>query len=231
MEAPCHFRCGTAIAAIWTPDEVVIAADSADNEMRDGELVTVASACKIRVYGSFVVAAKGIRCGEPDFDVYSIGEQILSRDISLADAVARLESRLLKPLQLVAARLRDADWDGFYRLVQFVPLEVVIATNAGNFLQMAHVCVLGQCEADLSFKVKARSCPTDASGRDFVPLLLAPSTASYEAYRESRPQAVNSGDLAADARDFVQFMIEREEPGVGSPIDVMQITRSGRTWL
>jgi hypothetical protein len=231
MSRPSSLKGGTAIAAIWTPDEVVIAADSADNEIRQGEMWTVDSACKIRVYGKFVFAVKGIRCGEPDFDVHSIVEQILRQDKSLAEAVRCLTELLPAPLREVADQLRKTDRQAFDLAFQRLPLEVIVATNEGGNPQMGSVrVVVEHSEPDFSMAIEGHHCPADAGGCAILPLLLPPSTVSQLEYQEQYPE-IDPGDLVSYARAFVQFMIDREEPGVGPPIDVLQITRLGRRWV
>jgi hypothetical protein len=226
VEKPCTARGGTAIAAIWTPDEMVIAADSADNEILQGELRPVGSACKIRIYGNFVFAVKGMHRAEPDLDVYSIAERVLCGDRSLADAVECLKERLKGPLQTAGAHLRETDWRAFEHSFTSWPLEVVVATNQGGNLQMGGVRAVKHDGQEFSLTMEGRHFRVEACDR----LLLPPSYAGLEAYHKQHRDS-NPGDLVSTARNFVQFMVDRKEPGVRPPIDVIQITRSTRGWV
>jgi len=120
----------TALAVAWSPDEVVIAADS--RRTRGLEDPQVLSACKIRREGRTYWTAAGIHSDSREgHDVGRLVRQAVRREPTFERRVDAVESALVRPLQAALVRLRreapvlfEADHDGSSALdVVFVAFE------------------------------------------------------------------------------------------------------------
>ena len=214
---------GTVIIAIWTPDEVVLAADSADNELVDGKFCPVGSMCKLRRLGSFVFGVKGIRCEDGSgFDAIAIAEQVIEQGGPFLDVLKRLAESLPPELNRAGDELRKNNSLDFERVFSDAPLELVVATNQEPLLWLGHIR-FRTCWTGLDFKVvpDTQYCPSPLCTEESKEVPLA-SAANLLEYRKL-PKAENYVDRA---RAFVEFMIQQGEEGVAFPVKVFRVTTS-----
>jgi hypothetical protein len=217
---PRGIRGGTAIAAIWTPEEVVIAADSADSEMDDGIERIVGTFCKIRRVGCYAFAAKGIRCG-CNFDLYETVSAILEDTPELRAAIPILEAPIQNWLETVMEVPEAAH-------LCHLALELVVAAASGDGPMLAHLTFEANWEPPGSGRTRGIT-PSSTVYRspertERATLLLRPNKEQRNRYEEQR---LASPTLEAEARGFVEFMIREGEPGVGPPVESICLTRSG----
>jgi hypothetical protein len=218
----------TAIAAFCDGKEIVIAADSAVCDRRDGKTKRIKTDCKIRIYGGFVFAVQGMPSDDAGYNVHSIAEGLLCGIGPDSNAAKLLAEHIHVPLHAAGERLQKTEGYGaFRREFERFPLRIVLATMNGKTPMLWYIpaeVTHGRGE-DFSLKIEPELWSEANDFGELIPLLLPDSEAKQE-HKNPIPSEHPPSFLIDRARQFVQFMIDRKKDEVGPPINIVQVTES-----
>jgi hypothetical protein len=222
---------GTTIVVIRTPQEVVIAADSAATFQGDGRPVATGTVCKIyRVNDSLFFAVSGLvndsRTG------FSIPEIVASGSAggSIAEKLATMERAVQGAVLRELPRVKERDPAGYATLMGSKGAVTVTLGGIDAGAPIVTGFSLGLAASpngSIETNILRDSCPGNcASG---VRVFWFGEVAAVERLRASgRLPALAMPELA---RYLVQAEIDAGAPGVGGPVDVLRILPSGPVWL
>jgi hypothetical protein len=222
----------TIIIGIRTPDEVVIAADSMGT-FQGFYPETTGPVCKVFTVGGVGFAVGGLaKSPRGGFDAAAVVARALSGRRSLFQAVAAIEGELRIHIAQELERQRHEDPKFFAKTVE------------GEDGSVASV-LLGALEGDvpvaiavgfkasydpagrISVSTSRLTCPGDCPSGVLTFYLGNRSPIAH--YTGEHAQPLEMPPVAA-ARFLAQLVIDARVPGVGPPIDVLVITKSGISW-
>jgi hypothetical protein len=215
----------TTIVEIRTPDEVVIAADSAGT-FRGGGRTTVGSVCKIYQVGKSFFSVGGL-VGDPGagFSVPQIVAHELRDDRSVADSLKAIEDGLRSalPSELSGLTRRDPEAGKYEPLVITVliaRLQSHTPVGAAMHLSLAMISPLGTLP-DPEVKI----CPSSTCSTTIW--WSVPTASVIPSRLEHGREALSLASPSNVARNLVQLDIDADTPGVGGPIDVLRLLPTG----
>lgn len=222
---------GTAIAAIRTSNQIVVAADSrAVNEKNDPLNERI---CKIVDLGKVFVAVHGMSDHRPSgFSALSILPHATANAQTVAEILDRLELLINEPLSLALEDLRRSAPIVFKQnALDMAPLGFIFVSLERDTPVLASLrfTVAGPGTGPVKLIAGKRYCPGPdcPDGRASV---LVGSRDDQELFKRTHPNFWD-GDLVEVARAFVQMEIDKGLVDVGPPIDILQITKAGPKWI
>jgi hypothetical protein len=222
---------GTAIAAVRTPEEIVVAADSRMVDVNDKPVTGFF--CKIRqgdhvffaVHGIVVDAAGG-------YNVFSILAKAGRIDGSISRKIHVFESMIRLPLERVLQRAKLQEPGAFQKdFVATPPLGVLFFGIENHVLVFHHLLfrVSNSTGKNISLKVEQLDCPGSGCPAGISAVFVGPSK-KLKTFQRDHREFWNE-DLVSVVKDFVQTEIASNLPSVGPPIDIIRITESGVEWV
>ena len=224
----------TSIVAIHTPDQVVIAADS-EQTLRGGGLPTNRqTVCKIYQEGDALIAISGL-AGDParGLDPVQIVAAVLHDKNSFKKTINLIKRKLSVALRAELERLRvddpalfsqmleDSEKNGTAVFFTFLEYDVPVAAVIGIYPSIHE-------RHRLALTSKRLTCPGDCP--DGVYTFFLGERKAIDRY-----VAENGKHFSMGPDEIVRFMVQLEidagTPGVGPPIDVVQLDKAGIKWL
>jgi len=225
------FSHGTAVFAIRTPNEIVVAADS--RSVSGNGIPNPEPICKIRRFGDAYVVVNGMSQDTPSgYEVFSVLKAASERRGHLTDKISAFESMVKAPLEKALNRLRHENPAAFQRnAIKIAPLGVNFFGIERGVLALYNRRFVATPSANngVLIIIERRGCP----GAD-CPEGVAFATVSAAEFRErferENPNFIQ-GSLVEAARKFVQMQIDEKVVDVGPPIDILRITKTGAKWI
>ncbi len=223
----------TAIAAICRQGEIVLAADSRRLDPTTGEQT---SAWKIRDLTTLFAAVSGINRYDPThFDVSELLPAEMP-EVDVGTNVDSIEHLLVPPLRLALKHLRSNNPEFFQRYaIQKTPLDIKFARVQNGFPTMINLNVVVASHGDGPVVITPQRYYWPVLGISAVPRSFFIGTpegvANYESLADSGNLSFYQGDLVERARGFVQMEIDKQTPEIGGPIDILQLTVNGASWI
>jgi hypothetical protein len=225
----------TTIVVIRTPQEVVIAADSAATFQGDGRPAGTETVCKIyQVNAGLFFAVSGLvsdsRTG------FSIPQIVASGSAtgSMAERIARVERAVQAAVLREIPRVKERDPAGYATLIGSKGAVTVMLAGIDSGVPVATSFSLGLAESrkgspkgSIETSILRDSCPGNcASG---VRVFWFGESGAIERLRAAgRMPALGMPELA---RFLVQTEIDAGAPRVGGPVDVLRILPGGLVWV
>ncbi len=221
----------TTIVVIRTPQEVVIAADSAATFQGDGRPAGTETVCKIyQVNAGLFFAVSGlVNDSRTGFNVPKmVGAD--SAGGSIAEKIARVERAVQAAVLRELPRVKEHDPAGFASLIGSKGAVTVMLAGIDSGVPMATSFSLGLAESpkgSIEASILRDSCPGNcASG---VRVFWFGESGAIERLRAAgRMPALGMPELA---RYLVQTEIDAGAPRVGGPVDVLRILPGGPVWV
>jgi hypothetical protein len=221
----------TAIAALATPYQIVIAADSRQLNAGNGEELLV---CKIRDHETIFTVSAGVSAySGTGFNLYDAIDIELPES-HFEDAVDVMQKAAEKPLLDALLHLHKHDHRNFERLaVAQLPMTIICARFKDNASVMTEIKARVQVleGPPIPFQLKysrEHYCGLNSKiGSFFVGDRGRIQHYSWMA----RFGFKTSEDMIKLAKHFVQDHIDTNIPSVSAPIDIVQITEAGPKWI
>jgi len=222
----------TIIIGIRTPEEVVIAADSMGTFQglypgRSGPV------CKVFTVGRVGFAVGGlVKSPRGGFDAAAVVGQALFGRRSIFQAVAAIEGELRLSIAQELERQRHEDPKLFAKTVEGGDGSVA-SVLLGGFEGDVPVAVAVGFKAsydpagEISVSASRLACPGDCPSG--VLTFYLGNSSPIERYTSEHGQPLEMPP-AAVVRFLAQLVIDARVPGVGPPIDVLVISKSGMSW-
>lgn len=221
---------GTAIAAIRTPTQIVVAADSKEVSFSGTSLSD--EICKIRQAGPVFYAVHGlsrdIRTGFNVFNMIEAGNKPGSTIKDLADT---FERSAREPLQQIAERVRNYDRDQFRsNFIDSDPLGVLFfgIENGEVTVSYRRFVISTAPSLPVALTVQRYDCPGPSCTRATTIDIFVGTEAA--AFKRDNPDYLKK-DLIEAVRSYIQFSIDRHGDAYGPPIDIIRLTRDGAEWV
>jgi hypothetical protein len=228
-----NYTQGTAIFAIRTPDEIVVAADS--RVVGANGLPSFTPVCKIRQISSFFVAAYGLyEERQTGYNLWEIIKQVSRGFNTLSTMADSFESSLRSPFEKALKYLRFAD-PGFYKekCIKRSPMGVILGGIENNIIVLKHrkVTVYDPASANIWINFIKEDCPGSGCAEGYIAIAVAedPEDASFSQSKEAlKSGGKNMIDLA---KNFVANVISRNPINYGPPIDIISLNKEGLKWI
>ena len=217
--------------AIWTPDEIVVSADSRGSE-RDGNVVTD-ELCKIIPFAGGYITIAG--CREEDeagYNFSTILEHEVNLNMSLSDNLYFLE-KATTPLITAAANLvKNQDKEAFIKnWVEKSPLSFCIfGLEDGDLTFLYCEYKVLDADADTIYLSVRRENLSQLGYNGPIGMFVGEPKHRTE-YRTKLKANSYPTTLADFSRDFVQANIDDGDGSVGGAIDTIRITYAGVEWI
>lgn len=212
----------TAIAAIRTNTEIVVAADSCAYDLKTGATKIVD---KILPVGKFFAAVNGlVSYHRTGFDVFRVVEELQWETIPPG-----FRPTVTHVCGLMAFPIKTAYEDIVANDPQFLN-EYFDTPSALTFIGIEdHIPVI----SGVRFAVENGAIrPSFDFYHDKEAKMLVGSTTARARFAATFPNDFPNGtDLISIARDFVQQEIDSGKPTVGPPIDILRVTNNGYQWV
>ena len=216
----------TSIVALWTPERIVIAADSRLSPLVDG---TYSQVCKIRAEGNLWYATAGLYEAPIDgFNISNIIHEAYSKarhkDNIVSFAMTELSFEVAKRLNAVRERV-----DVVLRNNPNLNLAelILVAKEKDGFkavYNQTDISRLMQSTNAMAFDGEIGIIPEN---RNAMQILVAGRKDAILEYIASNPAWAKGDDLVAIAHKFIQMEIDRYPMGVGGPISILAINKDG----
>jgi len=230
LSAPCADA--TIIIGMRTPEEVVIAADSVGTF--SGQYPeTTTRVCKVFTVRGVGFAVGGLaKSPRGGLDADAVVARALSGRQSLLQAVTVIEAELRLHISQELERQKREEPKLFSETVEGEDgrvTSVLLGAFEGNV--PVAVCVSFKAAKDPAGKISVSTsrltCPGDCPSG--VLTFYLGNWRPIERYTTEHDQYLKMPPAAA-ARFLVQLVIDAQVPGVGPPIDVLVISKSGMSW-
>jgi hypothetical protein len=224
----CSVQSATTLVAVWTPDQLVIGADSSVITTLGGRAVKT-SACKINQEGSTFYAFSGLVEDQGiEFNVATLAQRAVQSGAGLADRVERFKQITREPLARAVARLKSDSPDDYEYLRRGHPaLQAIFADvqPGAPSLAIAEFSV----SPDGSLAMFGRMVADGDDGRG--PRIIYAGQQSH--IREYLTVHSNwyTGDGSELARKLVELEIASSDGKVGGPVDVLKLRPHGAQWV
>lgn len=223
---------GTTIVVIRTPDEVVIAADSAGTIRGDGLSATTESVCKVYELDSrFYFAVSGL-VNDPQSG-FNIPEIVAAADRdggSLAARLARMEREVTDAVLRELPQLRKRDPKGYEEIVTSKGAVTVMLAGIDGGSPVATSFSLGltrSANGMMETSITRDSCPGNCPSG--VRAFWFGEGGAIE--RLCDGGAMPKLGMPELARYLVQAEIDARAPNVAGPIDVLRVLSQGPQWV
>jgi hypothetical protein len=222
----------TTIAAIRTPEQAAVAADSLGTE-RGGRIETGRPVCKIFTVNEKAFAVSGLTKAQPgDFDAVKTVAGILGRGDALAEAADEIGSRIRRMLASYLEELKRTNPPLYRRSLEGEGGDVtsiLLAANEGGRPVVIGMAFRGSEYAGgkVGIVVNRIACPGDCP--DGVMFFLLGERGPIERYlAESGKDRLLPAETLAPF--LVQLVIDSGSKRVAPPVDVLVLDRSGTYW-
>jgi hypothetical protein len=214
---------GTTLVALWTPDRIVLGADS-----RVVTDIGSSDACKIGHSGDVWMAASGLVVeARTGYSLGTVARRALGDSGPLQLRVGRFVEAVQRPLEQAVAALRvDAPAD--YALLRSgrPVLQAIFAVRENDHPVLATVALVMNSAGE----IEPRGSYVDGSDARGPRLIYAGRQERIREYIKTHPRWID--DEAHDlVRKLVQVEIDAGSPFVGGPVDVISIDRAGARWI
>lgn len=210
----------TTIVALWTPDRILMAADSRAIIGTSSSVDT----CKIGHSGPTWFAVAGLITDTASG--YALGDslkQALATSAGLTDKVDRLITTVQPKLTTAVAGIENDSPEQFAEFATGRPiLQAVLAETANGRPVMATVAFA----LDGAGAVQPRATLIDGSDARGPRLIYAGQQERIRSWLRVHRDWID-GDYAALVRDLVQLEVDANSPWVGGPVDLVEITAAG----
>ena len=221
---------GTAMAAIRTPNEIVVAADS--KVVHGDDSPDPDPLCKIRQIGDMFFAVHGMAEDTPSgFNVFPIIIKSGQQGGTISDRIAIFENLAKAPLEEALERLRVQKPIVYQRnCIDIAPLGVIFFGFESNELVFYYrrFVVNPHAGPPVSVNIERRGCPGPDCPTGIAAVFVGP-TEHVQRFMRNTPEYWKR-NLIDVARSFVQMEIDEKLVDVGPPIDILRITQAGATW-
>lgn len=228
-----NYTQGTAIFAIRTPDEIVLAADS--RVVGPNGLPSFTPVCKIRQISSFFVAAYGLyEERQTGYNLWEIIKHVSSGFNTLSTLADSFESSLRSPFEKALKHLRFAD-PGFYKekCIKRSPMGVIFGGVENNIVILKHrkVTVYDPASANIWINLIKEDCPGSGCAEGYLAIAVAEDPEN-ESFSQSRDFLKFDGRSLIDlAKNSVAKVISRNPINYGPPIDIIYLNKDGIKWI
>jgi len=222
----------TIIIGIRTPQEVVIAADSMGTFYGLYPEATKV-VCKVFTVGGAGFAVAGLaKSPRGGFDAEAVVARALSGRRSLLQAVTAIEGELRIHIAQELERQRREDTKFFAKTVEGEDgcvTSILLGALEGDLPVAVAVGFKATYDpaGKISVSTSRLTCPGDCPSG--VLTFYLGNWSPIEHYTSEHDQPLKMPPAAA-ARFLVQLVIDARVPGVGPPIDVLVISKSGISW-
>lgn len=219
----------TSVVALWTPDEIVVGADSKTITGRGAGRST----CKIaQLEDSFFFAAAGLNT-EPKtgFELAKIVRQAFAQPGTMREKVDDFESLVDTPLTAALQRLKQEEpafYEHYLENKGQVLQVVFFGLEDGNpelFLRTFEVELIS---GNVTVVMERNECTAGTCPSTMVFLLGYSGAAS--AFVTSHPGFSKNG-LAPAVEHLVDMEIAEVPQFVGPPVDILRVNRQGASWV
>jgi hypothetical protein len=222
----------TTVVIIRTPQEVVIAADSAATIRGDGLPVTTQTVCKIypAAAGLFFAVSGLVNDPQTGFDIPKIVASSSREGDSMPAKLARIERDVQTAVLRELPRVKERDPAEYAELVHSKGAVTVALVGIDAGVPVAVSFSLGlaiSSNGSIETSIIRDSCPGNCPSG--VRAFWFGEGAAIDRLRA----AGGLPDLAMPdlARHLVQVEIDAGAPGVGGPVDVLRILPAGPVWV
>ncbi len=229
--APAH---STTIVGIRTPELVVIAGDSAGT-FRGGGPETTRSVCKVFSVGGAGFAISGLsRDLRRGFDAEAIVARALWHRESIRGAMIEIQNKLSGALIAELERLKKEEPTVYEKSLQGVGgcvISVLIAAFEGHEPVASAIAFKGQEDPSgrIGLSTIYLNCPGDDCPGGVLTFFLG-ERGAIDRYTAKHGKNFNMPPEEG-APFLVGLEIGARTSGVGSPIDVLRITKEGPFWI
>jgi hypothetical protein len=220
---------GTALAAIVTPEELVIAADSRVVNSADQPLDDT---CKIRIVHGTIITGHGMaESQDTGYDLFALAATAARQAASVQEVATALARAAPQPVAAALAALRAGQPDAFERKAADSTPGVILARWEGERPALGYVrFVLKRAGHTLAVQPVVHLCPGQDCPHGVAGVFAAPGLADTQEFQLRHPHYA-PGNLVDTARRFVQAQIDRRWPSVGPPIDIIRLKRGTAAWV
>jgi len=223
---------GTAVAAIRTPSEIVVAADS--KEVNGDGSANTNLVCKIRQIGDMFFTVNAMNSqSATGFDAFQIIEGAARAKGTLDQILTRSIDALRTPLENAVNYVRTNNPSEFEKnFTKHDALGVMIfgVENGDIVLCSVTFAANGSPEKPVSISIVRYCCPgPDCHGGNALSLVGPNETATFE-FQKANPEYWKA-DLVALSRSFVESQIKADPADCGPPIDIVRLTKNGPEWI
>jgi hypothetical protein len=214
----------TTLVALWTPEKVLLAADS--RVTQDGG--DSAEACKIAHSGTTWIAVSGL-ISDPatGFTLGPLARPALAQGRSVKEQIALLADALQPGLARAVDGLRRDAPEHYSRFAGGRPvLQAILAAQENGKPVLATIGFV----LDAAGALQPRASLIDGADARGPRLIYAGQQDHIREYLRTHRDWIAS-DRQALVRDLVQLEIDANTGHVGGPIDVVQIDAAGPQWV
>lgn len=216
----------TTLVAVWTPDQLLIGADS--NVVTNAGIE--ASACKIAEQGSTLYAFSGlVEDQSAGYEIGPIAKDAIAAGTTITDRITRFNESVRAPLTKALEALKKDSPDQYAWLQQGHPvLQAIFADDSQNPPALA---VAGfSLGPDGQLTDFSRSIAQGDDGRG-PRIIYAGQQTKIREYLHAHPDWFK-GDRSDLVRNLIQMEIDGSTSGqVGGPIDIVSVEPNGAHWL
>lgn len=213
----------TAIVIVRTDSSVFIGADSL-RIINGTERVLV---CKIARFGEVYTLAAGLVAYDlTAFDLRTFVERAARGAGSLASKMSALDEQVVRPLTLMAERLRrdDPEFTTRYLKRYFVQVAFVGIENGQPVITQRRYMPKLDVKGELDMSVFG--CPSNECSAVFDMFMLGETTAM-----RGHKNARKGSDVQAVIHELINLQIQATPERVGPPINILRIAKDGARWL
>lgn len=222
---------GTAVFIIRTPSEIAAASDSKTTN-DDGS--SASPMCKIRQFGHMFVSVNGtVKSLVTSYDMFAILTKIDSRGGSFEDKLVAFEREAKSEITDHVRRMRAEAPDLFQEVAarkSFADANFFGLLNGRLILYNRKFLIRKPLSDDVNIDIERHQCPGIADCPSGFAVLDVGPAEYKERIRKEFPGFPNLTNLMDVARRFVEMQIDDNVRGVGPPIDVLRVTKTGACW-
>ncbi len=223
-----HLSHGTAIAAIRTPSELVIAADS---RVVDEHGRRLPDTCKVRIVDDTVFAIHGMSAHPAGLDLFALVTDVVAFAPDLRTASGGVVSRATGPIRAAVSDLRSSAPRTFERYVAGkAPAGVLLARIEHGRPAISYIRFsVSDAAGSFSIRAEVRSCPGADCPTGVTAIFVGPAE-DVSDFKASHP-GYWTRDPSSIASAFVRREVSHRHDDIGGPVQVLRLRSSGVAWL
>lgn len=218
---------GTAIVAVRTPNEVVVAADS---KATYAGTTQTESHCKINQEGNiFFTSAKLVGDDKNKFSAANIARQAIRQGGTLRDILIRFEKMVAVPLYNFSFSIKENNLDLYYQI------------SGGESVLDVVFCGIENNSPLLMYRTFMPAFPPDEPSlqgergeirNDDKPAFICLGhTRPLGPFLQTHPDYLRRVGLVNAVRNLIQIAIDDDPKFVGPPITILRVDRRRATWI
>jgi hypothetical protein len=222
----------TTVVIIRTPQEVVIATDSASTIRGDGLPVTSRTVCKIYQADTrlFFAVSGLVNDFVSGFNIPKLIASVIREGGSMTARLSRVERQVEAAVLSELPRLKERDPDGYAKVINSAGAVTVGLVGTDGGVPAAAIFSVGLVvspDGAIRTKILRDTCPGNCPSG--VRAFWFGEGGAIERLRASGrlPQL----EMPELARYLVQVEIDSGAPSVGGPVDVLRILPAGPIWI